>query len=588
MSYRTTVKFNLVGPTVNTPQTGYNTVQEQTTNSSGNALVSQMLLFSGFLFCVILVAVFLAKLPERRKDRCGFRIKKPTRSKLFSVLACLFLAGSFGFSLAIHSSNNNPTSAATFNFNVPETLEISGKAGDFAYGCETLTLNTATDYGYSIYASAINTTNFSTADGSSFIQVIPAGGALTSNSWGMIHKGAEVTKSGDWLPVPKYIDGVSDGVLVAKYDDETVAGQETTICYGFLTSTEMTPGIYSAVIDFRVKIDERTPKAILGTNGNLNFVFDQNTYTVGGKYTDNLGETTIANVYSVPKNAATVHDIDASDDDEIDFNHNNSITSVNFDEAFYDFKPISTGYWFWHDDNLESVTNAKNLNISKVNNLSGMFAYAGTDIDELSFSGLGEWDTSSVTDMSHMFENAGQDASSFTIDNLSGWNTKNVTDVEYMFRKAGIGTLNLSGWDLHNITDMHWMFHSTGGNASSLSIDLSNWNISGATILRGMFWDTGENAVSLSLNLTGWNTENVEDMSYMFDATGKYAESFTITGIADLNTSNVTDMRSMFNGAGRDADYEIDLRGWNVDKVTSYSGFNDYVTDKVIAPIWVH
>ena len=43
-------------------------------------------------------------------------------------------------------------------------------------------------------------------------------------------------------------------------------------------------------------------------------------------------------------------------------------------------------------------------------------------------------------------------------------------------------------------------------------------------------------------------------------------------------------MSEMFYYAGYDASYTLDLSGWNVGKVTSYSGFNDGVSTKVTSP----
>ena len=73
--------------------------------------------------------------------------------------------------------------------------------------------------------------------------------------------------------------------------------------------------------------------------------------------------------------------------------------------------------------------------------------------------------------------------------------------------------------------------------------------------------------VSGSLDLDGWNTSNILDMSSMFS----YASIGSIINFETWDTSNVTNMSSMFYGVSTS---NLDLRNWNVCKVTSYEDFS--------------
>ena len=68
---------------------------------------------------------------------------------------------------------------------------------------------------------------------------------------------------------------------------------------------------------------------------------------------------------------------------------------------------------------------------------------------------LSGWDVSKVTDMSGMFAGA----TAFNQD-LSRWGSKtgNVTNMSDMFQEAIAFNYNLSGWDVSKVTDMSGMF----------------------------------------------------------------------------------------------------------------------------------
>lgn len=319
-----------------------------------------------------------------------------------------------------------------------------------------------------------------------------------------------------------------------------------------------------------------TPKAILGENGNLNFVFDSETYTSGQQYEDNTGLVTIRQVYDVPKNA-TADNPPAWTNDWGDKN----ITSANFTDAFHNFKPTSTNSWFTYDTKLAHITNAQNLNTSNVTDMGymfydvGMMDWTGTfDMD------LSSWNTSKVANMSHMFYSAGTGATTWSIGDLSEWDTSNVTDMSSMFETAGTGATtwsigDLSNWDTSNVTDMNHMFRYVGHNDATWSIgDLSNWKTGKVTNMWGMFNTAGSKVTTWSIgNISNWDTSKVTNMCAMFFSAGENATDFTLD-LSGWNTSNVENMRSMFGSSGVKTIYVGD--DWNTDKVTdSYEMFYD-------------
>ena len=120
----------------------------------------------------------------------------------------------------------------------------------------------------------------------------------------------------------------------------------------------------------------------------------------------------------------------------------------------------------------------KNLDVSLIENLSGLFYKIADGVKSL---------------------------------DLSGWKTSNVKDMSYSFWDCQhLESLDLSGWDTSNVEDMNCMFDTCG---DLESLDLSGWNVSNVVDMRCMFYY----CVNLkSLDLSGWNTSNVSRISHMF------------------------------------------------------------------------
>ena len=121
----------------------------------------------------------------------------------------------------------------------------------------------------------------------------------------------------------------------------------------------------------------------------------------------------------------------------------------------------------------------RNLDVSPIENLSGLFYKITDGVESLDLSG---WKTSGVVNISDMFYSL-YDLKEV---NLSGWDTSNVKDMSDMFCYcSSLESLDTSGWDTSNVEDMSGMFY----NCSCLkSLDLSGWDTSNVKDMGSMFW----------------------------------------------------------------------------------------------------
>jgi surface protein len=394
-----------------------------------------------------------------------------------------------------------------------------------------------------------------------------------------------------------------------------IADDTLDIYYGIEADSTLEPGLYKTEILYTAvpkPEPPRTAKAVLGNNGNLSFVYDTAIYNAGGVYTDNLGEPTeIVAVYDVPTGYTNY------DYRNLPAWHANKdvVTSVNFDQSFYEIKPVDTSYWFYNMKKIVSITNADNLNTSEVTNMSHMLDATGiyNNAETFTIDGINEWDVSKVTDMSYVLSSTGYfsdttviDISNWHVDNvtnmsamfegfgggartavgigdISGWNVSNVTDMSNMFRNYGsvaeeVDLGNLSGWDVGSVTDMTQMFSGAGGSdyegATTFNVDVSGWDVSNVTKMQDMFNNAGGYATTWSIgDLSGWDVGSVETMTNMFYNAGNQAEVFDIGDLSEWDVSNVTTMDGMFEFAGAMADTFClgDIGKWDVSSVVNMS-----------------
>ena len=121
-------------------------------------------------------------------------------------------------------------------------------------------------------------------------------------------------------------------------------------------------------------------------------------------------------------------------------------------------------------------------------------------------------------------------------------------------------------------------------------IDVTKMDMSRVTNMKQMFSLTGNYATTFKLlGMKNWDVSNVTDMSSVFNGVGRNATTFYIDDISGWDVSKVTTMYSMFVNTGRNVtNWSLDLRGWNVKRVTNHNSFDTNCAAQVIDPIWVN
>lgn len=116
-------------------------------------------------------------------------------------------------------------------------------------------------------------------------------------------------------------------------------------------------------------------------------------------------------------------------------------------------------------------------------------------------------------------------------------------------------------------------------------LDVGNIDTSNTTDISYMFYFTGRYVKNFKIvGLDKWDVSKVTTTDNMFRQSGMSSKTWDIGNISRWNTSNVTNMRYMFFQTATGANYTLDLRGWDVSKVTNYDSFNTLITNKVLAP----
>ena len=504
----------------------------------------------------------------------NFRLSK-TKNNILYILSGASLALFASLMLfptiteSTHAEKQSVTSdGITITFSTDVVADVKTSRHD-NYKIVKDTVSVSTDswinWGFTVFVSADDSDIYLGGDASSASKISGIDGTyyspkpLKTNTWGWAAPGVGRFDDAYSVDGPdgesKFAAMPTEDTIIRDYPSLFAAWdgkKDTDVYYGFkLDGDILESGEYITTVKYTAIPQNDNPlaaKAILGDNGNLNFVYDRKTYTSGDAYVDNLGETAIVSVTNVPKDRSCTSSSSRP--------WPNGVHSVNFDASFVNFKPTNTCRWFSNMlfEGSTSMTNHENFNTSQVTDMSYMFYQSNAatvfDLD------LSNWDTSKVTDMSYMFGNTGLNNSIATYKlDLSGWDTGNVTDMEYMFLYAGSGD-KVDTWKVSG---------------------LSSWNTENVTNMRSMFEGTGWRAATWTLeDLSGWNTSNVTNMQNMFRWAGLFtAGAWDIGNLDNWDTSNVTNMSSMFNQAGFIATtWNIgDISGWDVTKVTDHSNF---------------
>ena len=371
-----------------------------------------------------------------------------TKNNILYILSGVSLALFAGLMLfptiseTTHAEGDEPDDGITITVNgeVDANLVLFDE-GDYKIAKDTVSVSSGAAYGYELFLttdSEAHQSIYLNDDPTSESRIAPVSGTiaepaiLTDNTWGFAIAGQG---NFDNEYDPSNPDPASRFAIIPTADDQqavfennaATAEDNIDFYYGVKVEPTLEVGEYTTSAEYTAIVKTLPPltaKAILGENGNLNFLYDSEIYTPGESYGDNLDETGIIEIYDVPTNS--------SSDNIPEWASNENIVSANFDQSFYDFKPTSTSYWFYNNTYLGSITQATNLDTSRVTNMSSMFEGAGNEAATFDLD-LSGWSTSNVTTMASMFRSAGTYADDWSIGNISGWNTSNVTDMSNMF-----------------------------------------------------------------------------------------------------------------------------------------------------------
>lgn len=345
----------------------------------------------------------------------------------------------------------------------------------------------------------------------------------------------------------------SNNLVAGDYENELLF----TIIANPITEPEPQTGADPEII-----LDDKA-KAILGTNNNLNFVYDENTYTVGETYTDNLGETTIAGVWAVPVNGCNYELCQSG--------RSSNVTSVNFSDSFYDFKPTSLKEWFYNYFVLSTITNPQNLNASEATSMRNMFHNAGYNSDI--YLDLTSWDVGKVTDMYQAFAQVGQ-YGQYVYINVDNWDVSNVVDMEGLFNDVAFGapyaTIKADNWNAVSVTNLSEAFDYISAGVSRsvgdsyLNISAKNFKAPRATDATYLFYGVGYQTATVNLDLSGFNLASIKNTRRFFEESAKYSKKADID-LSYWDLSNAEELVEMLDHVGYGAkDISLDVTGWKL------------------------
>lgn len=493
-------------------------------------------------------------------------------SKLAIFGAATLVASSFLIPQAVNATTNQTAtikasiaeslsltlSANAINFNLEsndlytDSIEVTGRTNS-ANGY-TISFNANNDYNDLKHTNALIDSKIESIEGSAMESNFP------NKSWGYsIDESDYLFKKIPLTPKNIFVtsglgEQANDFTIGVKGGADLVAGDyENELLFTIVANplTSNSAGGTEDGQDEPLIYDERgRAKAILGSNGNLNFVFNENTYTVGENYTDNKGETTIAAVYQVPINSGFI----GWDPNVAWYSDKDQIYSVNIDESFYNFKPTSLTAWFKSIGNLKTFTNMQNLNTSEVTRMNSVFEYTGSSNGGDFNLDLSSWDTSKVRTMANMFYGSGAYADNFSL-NLTNWDTSEVRNASNMFDNTAMEVKNvslagLSGWDMGKLENMFEMFYGAFRKAENLKVNLDNWDVSNVKNMRLVFYAYGEHMKGDSeLSLNNWTARNAEEVDNFFGYTADYAENFTLNA-NNLYIGKATSLYQMMQDIG--------------------------------------
>ena len=149
--------------------------------------------------------------------------------------------------------------------------------------------------------------------------------------------------------------------------------------------------------------------------------------------------------------------------------------------------------------------------------------------------------------------------------------------------------IDVSKLDTSKVTNMSYMFYKIGAAATQLTmVGFDNLNTSNVTKMNYMFAYAAQYASTFVVDISEWDVSKVTDMRRMFNYTGYHTSTFSLGDLSKWNTASATDMYEMFINAGYNAEWYIDLSGWDVSNVTTHAYFDSGINSKIGDPHWVY
>ena len=310
--------------------------------------------------------------------------------------------------------------------------------------------------------------------------------------------------------------------------------------------------------------ENKSPRAILTEDGNLDFSFDRISPKVGQDYVyyaenNEPHQSKINKIMAMGINENP--DYPEIEEPQWRYHYEDEIKSINFEISFHDYKPKSLYGWFDSAENLEKVTNAENLNTSEVVTMKSMFRYAGRNVDKEINLDFSSFDMGQVKDISYMFCYFGKNVGTI---NLSGWNMPQLTsagglfEYDYTGQNGKIKKIDIGGWNTPILNTTSYMFQ---GARIDDFVGLEDLGMTNVTNMREMFAYAETSDV---INLSDWNVSKVSDLAEMFRQFNDDSGKNTNINLSGWNLQSATTAYEMFLSIGSpDTDVKIDLSGWH-------------------------
>lgn len=535
-------------------------------------------------------------------------VKGRTRKFLISGVFVVILMAIFGSKMSFGATNLNMVVISELSIDFPSIIVIDASPNytGIQTANATLRVNTNSDTGYVAIFSvdgtkAANDTSGRLTDLKNYSEgaTIPTlTSPQTKANFPVGHWGYSLDGGENYRGITTYED--TNRLVI----DSNQVGSDgvTNFTFGVKINDSQPAGMYSNTLLITAVADMQdvpepavvAPKALLGSNNHLMFVYDDKTYRAGDVFSGAYGgDTVLQSIYDVYNGPNW---------------RSSSITAIDFEESFVNYQPTSTYAWFSSMSGLKDVNGIENFDTSMVTNMSYMFENSFNADYPVGISELSKMDVGNVQTFEGMFQNAASSTThgDFILD-VSDWDTSSATNMAWMFYNFGKSitsnghyeggnyvyeTAEIKGienFKTGNVTSMYAMFYfvfnSCEGSCRVGSMDLTDWDVSNVTTMGYMFDRMLHNSYSsIEIDLTGWDVRKVTSMEQMFNGVlgGANGGHFSIVANGlKFDSLAQNGLNSVFQSAGSSS-FTANIAGWDLSGVGSDGApggslfYNDY------------